>query len=584
MTIPTNPSLNEEWTNDATGVTYKWDGERWYIVSSSDAELEENYVTKVAFQTDQERQDEEIAVLDSLIKGVSYLYIIDNTTGTAVPRAGQISSNTGFYSNINKFSFGTADASGTTTPLMSNGDIIEIYNAEENKTNRYKITDASGAPTLVNVEYISGNYFLAADATLSVQVYPDSNVATLEARVAVGETLQNVIQTEQGTQNNQINALETQVQLLAGVKAVGRWTYRRRIDGSSVRPPSLKTFYGTNVLDVSTVLTSWEDTNLLMISKTDLDDTTFTFSDFEEGDKVEIIAIDGSSAVYGTVTNNPNIDSYGNFAIDVERWRGGPVEEAEYLISAYRPGSSSSNVDLDILDQRYLVKTGDTMNGPLTVRGSELFEKDDSTKQFKLSPNTSDYFTNIYAYNGGGMRFRVAPGNTDADYKTAISAAYSSHTVDGATHPVETAVNWLRNPTQPHHAANKAYVDANAGGVGTALHPPGLKFKYQEGSGTASSGNFKWYQSGGRRLNISATSQDFDWGTLLPRVDINYAEGHAFTIWLMSNGVWKMKTTGTITRLDLHSDHILCYVSYNTDLNGSLVAGSDHYITIAGMF
>ena len=162
MTIPTNPSLNEEWTNDATDVTYKWDGERWYIVSTSDAELEEFYVTKIDFQADQERQDtefsedqqrqdEEIAVLDSLIKGVSYLYIIDNTTGTAVSRSGQISSNTGFYSNINTFSFGTADANGTTTPSMSNGDIIEIYNAEENKTNRFKITDASGAPTVVNV-------------------------------------------------------------------------------------------------------------------------------------------------------------------------------------------------------------------------------------------------------------------------------------------------------------------------------------------------------------------------------------------------------------------------------------------------
>ena len=46
MAIPTNPSLNEEWTNDVTGVTYKWDGERWYIVSTSDAELEEKYVKK----------------------------------------------------------------------------------------------------------------------------------------------------------------------------------------------------------------------------------------------------------------------------------------------------------------------------------------------------------------------------------------------------------------------------------------------------------------------------------------------------------------------------------------------------------
>ena len=46
MAIPSNPSLNEEWTNDVTGVTYKWDGERWYIVSTLNLTLEEKYVKK----------------------------------------------------------------------------------------------------------------------------------------------------------------------------------------------------------------------------------------------------------------------------------------------------------------------------------------------------------------------------------------------------------------------------------------------------------------------------------------------------------------------------------------------------------
>ena len=229
MTIPNNPAPGREWTNDETGVTYRWDGDRWIVLSNSD-EILQSYVTEVEFEADQTRQDD--------------------------------------YDTV---------------------------------------------------------------------------------------------------QDNQINALETQIQLLAGVKAIGRWTYRRRIE-SSPRPPTLRTFYGTHKDDITTVLTSWEDTNLLMISKTDLDDNTFTFSEFEEGDKVEVIAKDGSSAVYGTITNNPSIDSYANMIIDVERWRGGPVEEAEYLISAYRPGSSNGNVDLDILDGRYLVKVGDDqMTGELNI-------------------------------------------------------------------------------------------------------------------------------------------------------------------------------------------------------------------------
>ena len=46
MAIPTNPSLNEEWTNDATGVTYKWDGDRWFVISTEAADNAATYVKK----------------------------------------------------------------------------------------------------------------------------------------------------------------------------------------------------------------------------------------------------------------------------------------------------------------------------------------------------------------------------------------------------------------------------------------------------------------------------------------------------------------------------------------------------------
>ena len=292
MSIPTNPSLNEEWTNDATGVTYKWDGERWYVVSNAKSDL------------------------DSLNEDL--------------------------------------------TKRIDDGEAVQ----EE-----------------------------------------------IQETISEALSKQSGILSEQEIQHDQINALETQIQLLAGVKAVGRWKYNRRIDGSSVRPPNIRTFYGTDVRDVSTPLTSWENTNLLMINKTDLEDNVFTFSEFETGDKVEVIAVDGSSAVYGTVTNDPNIDSYGNFVIDVERWRGGPVEDAEYLISAYRPGSSSPEVDLDILDQRYLTKTGGVMSGPLNFK-----KGDKDNNQFKISPNGGeDYATNIYSFYGQ-MRFRTSHTNNEGDH------------------------------------------------------------------------------------------------------------------------------------------------------------------------
>ena len=300
----------------------------------------------------------------------------------------------------------------------------------------------------------------------------------IETTIADALAVQGAIQDEQGVQNNQINALETQVQLLAGVRAVGRWTYRRRVESNSPRPPATAAFYGTHKDNIDTILLNWSDINLLMINKTDIDGNIFTFSDFEEGDKVEVIASDGSSACYGTVTNDPSNDVYANMIVAVERSNSGPVEEKEYLISAYRPGSSNGEVDLDILDGRYLVKTGDVMSGPLNFKRGE---KD--SNQFKISPNVDDYFTNLYAYNSGGMRFRVTPGDTDVDYKTVISASWSSHVVDGQTYPVELAINWLRNPTQPHHAANKAYVDATAGSGG------GMQLDLWTYKGTKSDGN-----------------------------------------------------------------------------------------------
>ena len=208
-------------------------------------------------------------------------------------------------------------------------------------------------------------------------------------------------------QNGQINALETQIQLLAGVRAVGRWTYRRRIESSSPRPPYNASFYGTHKDDINTVLTDWADINLLMINKTDLDGNTFAFSQFEEGDKVEVIAADGSSAVFGTVTNNPSNDVYANMILTVERSNGGPTEDTEYLISAYRPGSSNGEVDLDILDGRYLVKTGDTMTGNLYLdTGSGLYSKEiiKSTRNtgyaFQVKPNDAGDATAFIHTNG----------------------------------------------------------------------------------------------------------------------------------------------------------------------------------------
>ena len=194
-----------------------------------------------------------------------------------------------------------------------------------------------------------------------VSAAPPVSLDGVNATIDAALLVQSDILNEQGIQNNQINALETQLQLLAQSQAVGRWTYRRNIT-TSVRPPATATFYGTDKNGpVDITLTDWANVQLLMVDKTDKDGTVFTFSDFQEGDKLEILATDGSSGCFGTVTNNPNIESYGNLVLAVERSNGGPVEEGEYMLNVYRPGSNGGTVDLDVLDGRYIQNSGDNI-------------------------------------------------------------------------------------------------------------------------------------------------------------------------------------------------------------------------------
>ena len=333
------------------------------------------------------------------------------------------------------------------------------YDSKPDELTLYLYTGAEWVPAAPPVSLDGINATI--DAALIVQ-------SDLLARVGAGESKQKQIDESQGVQDNQINALETQLQLLAHVKAVGSWNYKRNIS-SSIRPPSTATFYGTHK-DGPTdkVLTSWSDAQLLMIHKTDIDGITFAFNSFEEGDKLEILAKDGSSLCFGTVINNPNQESYGNMNIAVERSQGGPVEDAEYLISVYRPGSNAGDVDLDKLDNRYLVKTDANV----------------------VNPN-----------------FRIK-----SDSKVYISTAGG-----------ELALNNIKEPTSSHHAATKSYVDSKTG-VGIAPPAP-LRWIWRSYDSTIDpgEGKFAWNSSSGFfRINY-ITADGVNLGKSRPSsVDISF--------------------------------------------------------------
>ena len=137
----------------------------------------------------------------------------------------------------------------------------------------------------------------------------------------------------------------------------------------------------------------------------------------------------------------------------------------EYIFTggAWRPLGPAISDSFDELDERYVNKSGDTMDGHLEITDGRnlLFSKTNGTKQFDIRTNVNeaDYYTNIFAYNGGGMRFRVSQDEATGTYDTLISCNTVTHVVDGTTYETQLSLNNVRNPVYKHHAANKWYVD-----------------------------------------------------------------------------------------------------------------------------
>ena len=287
------------------------------------------------------------------------------------------------------------------------------------------------------------------------------------------------------THASQINALETQIQLLAQAQAAGKWKYLRQINSSSPRPPSTGTFYGTHKDNIETYLTNWSDVNLIMISKTDLDSKEFTFSAFEEGDKVEILDTDGSSFLYGTVFNNPNQEAYGNIRIAVERSSGGPRDDKEYLVSVYRPGAVAGEVDLDILDARYLKYTGGNLTGNLNTN-SLIKSTRDSGYAFQVKPN--DVTANAYIHSNGNAEFKnlfISNESINTDNIVGRPFEITGRLSDGTTispnffymynnnDGTASALNYNGKMDSDANLVNKGYVDDVMGTIksGTSTSP-----------------------------------------------------------------------------------------------------------------
>ena len=207
---------------------------------------------------------------------------------------------------------------------------------------------------------------------------------------------------------------------------------------------------------------------------------------YEYSDGAWRLSADNAKASIHVGTTPPNNPQQGDLW-----WHSGEADLKIYYIDPSSEQWVPASSPPDPYEENFVSISGDKMTGRLNMEQSAIrLVKGDGTVQFNMSPNNSNYFTNIYSFNcaenEGGMRFRVAPGNDTTGYKTILAATFTDNQVGSTTQPVKTELNWLKTPTLPHHAANKQYVDdaIDALPVDDRIKGmPGTRYKYSNSYG-----------------------------------------------------------------------------------------------------
>ena len=381
-----------------------------------------------------------------------------------------------------------------------------------------------------------------------VSATPNSEYA-LEARIAANEDGIRDLWSDQQRQDFEIAGIANRVDQLEG--KVGEYTYTFQTANQQPRDGQLSMLKA----DMSTT-TRWEEAESLVFNPTTLSGDTFDQSEIVTGDVIRLhvlgdITMQVSAFEARVIQNNNGILSIDQKVKTVGTGMDNTTYEVFHLSSFDPSGLATMNyvdaqdallqsqiddkADTDYVDDNYLKLTGGTLTGAVVgpafkgLKGSGPvitvgpasdnikalihanglgefasgkfngvinFQRGKDTPQFKISPNASetDWATNIYSLNGGNMRLRTSHTTNEGDH-------VGSHIIlDSGGGVPETKIYHVVTPTNDSMAANKAYVDAQAGVPAGCIMiwmnstpPPGW-FKLQGGSfDTAANPNLHAY-------------------------------------------------------------------------------------------
>jgi hypothetical protein len=259
------------------------------------------------------------------------------------------------------------------------------------------------------------------------------------ARVDAGEAIQTTVREDILTLQQELDALEN-------TRYVGTWN---AIDDSSKngRPPGDGNFY----FNTGDLATSWDLVAWIYIADVDSNGVTFTHSDIQVGDQLEVISKAENS--YGIYTIESVQDAGDYIAIKIEtmnRSDGIPATGA-HLIKVF---SIDTGIDLNEADERYM-----------KLRGNQQLDKDVT---FRLrQEDSADANKTFIAINDGEMNlYHVADPGAETH---AANQKYVDEQVD--TRLPLTGGNMTGGITTTETTFNddelvtKAYVDTEIGGL-----------------------------------------------------------------------------------------------------------------------
>ena len=310
-----------------------------------------------------------------------------------------------------------------------------------------------------------------------------------------------------------------------------------------------------------------------------------------------------------------------------------PETGVEYAFSdgAWRPSGPKIEDQFDELDERYLIKTGDSYTGYLDFKGDpsgarffrddvklfSIWDFDDTPEirgrierdtTFKLTgfPTGDTTERQLIKWDSQSLYiYRLADPTDDG---SAVNLGYANKSylklkdanvvnnnfriksdsqVYISTAGGELALNNLREPTSSHHAATKSYVDSKSGGLGIAPPAP-LRWIWRNYDSTIDPGEGKFAynsSSGFFRINY-ITADGVNLGKSRPStVDISFDTNLTGSIWYKDGDGWKLKQMFDVYRMQW--DRNDCMWLYRK----SIIVGADgftadvqYHITVGGLF